>query len=229
MKITTLLCVHFICVQLYGRRCEEAEGVLEHISYLCSFMEDCLKDWWQHVGDQRTKLYYLNHFTTEQLVILQAELAKVGNDQKNGLSRHVYPLLSKVKRNCCLKDLQKAMHLAFTEVTDECDHESTLTVAAEAEEMNGDVVDASHDVEVADVQEFVKKMEESYFSKKLALRAIREVGSKNVDEGNTQVQIIYFEMLLYFSISQIMYWLNETVCYFKQYNYGVRTVLLNWE
>jgi len=179
------LCVHFICVQLFGRR-DEVKDVLEHISCLCSFMEDCLKDWRQHIGDQRTKLYYLNHFTTEQLVILQAELAKVGNDQKNGLSRHVYPLLSKVKKNCCLKHLQKAMHLAFTDATDERDCQSALSVAAEADEMNGDNADASADVESADDQEFVKKMEESNFCKKLAWRALREVGSRNIDEGNRQ-------------------------------------------
>jgi len=180
----SLYCVNFICVQLYGRRGEEVKRVLEHISCLCSFMEDCLKDWWQHVGDQRTKLYYLNYFTTEQLVILQAELAQVGSDQKNGLSAHVYPLLSKVKRNCCLKDLQKAMHQAFTEDTDEHDHDSASAIADEIEETNDDNANAIADVEMADVKEFIKKMEESNFSRKLALRALQDVGSANIDDGN---------------------------------------------
>jgi len=158
---------------------------LDHINCLCSFMEDCLNNWRQHISDQRTKLYYLNHFTTEQLVILQAELSKVGGDQKNGLSRNVYPLLSKVKRNCCLKDLQKAMHLAFTQATDvHMDDESTLTPAAEANEMDDDDVDTGHEVAMADQQEFIQKMEESNFSRKLALRALKEVGSQNTEEGN---------------------------------------------
>jgi len=172
-------------VQLYGKRQEVENGVLDHISCLCSFMEDCLKEWKQHIGDQRTKLYYLNHFTTEQLVILQGELSKVGNDQRNGLSRTVYPLLSKVKRNCCLKDLQKAMHQAFTQASDVCmDDESTLTVAAEADEMGDDDVDTSRDVEMADAQEFIQKMEESNFSRQLALKALQKVGPRNAEEGN---------------------------------------------
>jgi len=177
----------FACHQLYGRQSEEVKGVLEHISCLCSFMEDCLKDWWQHVGDQRTQLHYLNHFTTEQLVILQTELAKVGNDEKNGLSRYVYPLLSKVKSSCCLKDLQKAMHLAFAEDVVEHDCESAPAVADEAEKTNDDNAKSSTDVETADVQEFVKKMEESNFSKKLALRALQEVGSGNIENGNNTI------------------------------------------
>ena len=157
--------------------------MLDHINCLCSFMEDCLNDWKQHIKDQRTELYYLNHFTTEQLVILQGELTKVGNDQKNGLSRTVYPLLSKVKKNCCLKDLQTAMHLAFTQVSDvHMDDELTLTVAAEADKMG---VDPSRDIEMADIQEFIQKMEESNFSRKLALRALQEVGHQNVEEGST--------------------------------------------
>jgi len=175
-------------VQLNGKRCEVERGVLDHISYLCSFMEDCLKDWRQHIGDQRTKQYYLNHFTTEQLVILQGELSKVGNDDRNGLSRNVYPLLSKVKKNCCMKDLQKAMHLAFTPVTDvHMDDESMLAVAAATDEMHDDDTDndddTSHDVEMA--IEFIQKMEESDFSRNLALRALQKVGSGNIEEGNT--------------------------------------------
>ena len=174
-------------MQLNGERCEVEKGVLEHISCLCSFMEDCLKDWRQHIGDQRTKLYYLNHFTTEQLVILQGELSKVGSDQRNGLSRNVYPLLSKVKKNCCLKHLQKAMHLAFTQVTDvEMDDESAMAVAAEADEMDDDDdVDNGQDDELASVHEFIQKMQESQFCRKLALRALQEVGSANKEEGNT--------------------------------------------
>lgn len=188
-------------VQLYGKRHEEVKGVLEHIGCLCSFMEDSLKDWRQHVCHQRTKLYYLNHFTTEQLVILQAELAKVGNDQNDGLSRLVYPLLSKVKKNCCLKDLQKAMRLAFTEDTDERDRESASALVDEAEETNDSDVDASDDVETAGVQEFIRKMKESNFSKKLALRALNEVGSRNIEEGNVQYCNLCRNVLKYRSTS----------------------------
>lgn len=174
-------------MQLSGKRSEVERGVLDHISCLCSFMEDCLRDWRQHIGDQRTKLYFLNHFTTEQLVILQSELSKVGNDQKNGLSRNVYPVLSKVKKNCCLKDLQRAMHLAFTQVTDvRIDDESILTAVDEAHDVDDDGdVDTSPDVEMADVQEFIQKMEESGFSRKLALRAFQAVDSKTIEDGNT--------------------------------------------
>jgi len=163
---------------LHGRREEVENGVLEHISCLCSFMEDCLNDWRQHIGDERTRLYYLNYFTTEQLVILQGELSKVGGDCKDGLSRNVYPLLSRVKKNCCLKHLQKAMHLAFKQVAD-----ISMDAAGTVEIVDEDI-DTSHDVEMASYVEFIQKMEESNFSRKLALRALDVVGSQNVDEGN---------------------------------------------
>ena len=177
-------------MQLSGKRSEVERGVLDHISCLCRFMEDCLRDWRQHIGDQRTKLYYLNHFTTEQLVILQGELSKVGNDQKNGLSGNVYPMLSKVKKNCCLKDLQRAMHLAFAQFTDvHMDDELTLAVADEVRDIDDGDVDTSPDVEMADTQEFIQKMEESGFSRKLALRALQAVGARNVEEGNAYQDI----------------------------------------
>jgi len=154
-------------------------------------MEDCLKDWRQHIGDQRTKLYYLNHFTTAQLVILQSELSKVSSNQTDGLSRNVYPLLSKVKKNCCLKDLQKTMLLAFKQVTDvqdvcmDDDDDHTLATAAEAGDVEHDDVDTGHDAEMCDGQEFLKKMEDSGFCRKLALRALQDVGADDVENGNT--------------------------------------------
>jgi len=153
--------------------------VLEHISCLCSFLERCLSEWQRHIGDQRTKLYYLNHFTTEQLVILQGELSKVGNDETSDLSIYVYPLLSKVKRNCCLKDLQRAMHLAFAQDIDVHMDEDGAEAAAAAAET--DAMSGENDV---NVEEFVRKMEESHFSRKLARRALEEVGPENIDNGN---------------------------------------------
>jgi len=78
------------------------------------------------------------------------------------------------------------MHLAFRQATDVHmdDVELALTVAAaEAHEMSGDD-DTGHDVEMADEQEFIQKMVESKFSRKLALRALKEVGSQNTEEGN---------------------------------------------
>jgi len=79
------------------------------------------------------------------------------------------------------------MHLAFTQVTDvEMDDESAMAVAAEADEMDDDGdVDNGQDDESASVHEFIQKMQESQFCRKLALKALQEVGSANKEEGNT--------------------------------------------
>lgn len=172
--------------QLYGLKSETLNGVVDHISSLCKFMEECLKEWLQHIREQRTGAYYLNHFTTEQLVILQTELSKVNSDErKDSLSRNIYPLLARVKHNCCLKDLEKAMYLAFRkEVPVQARPSSAAKPLPVVSVAAQDVDKLRPSQEECDnsAKAFLEKMKESGYNNKLSSAALKEVGP-NVEEG----------------------------------------------
>jgi len=73
-------------------------SLVEFVSKIASFMEDCLSDWFAYIKEQRKTYLQLNFFTIDQLVILQKELVKLENDED--ISCRVYPLLSAVKTGC---------------------------------------------------------------------------------------------------------------------------------
>ena len=50
------------------------DDVMEQITEVCAFMDDCLQEWNKHIAVKRTEFYFLNHFTTAQLVILRKEV-----------------------------------------------------------------------------------------------------------------------------------------------------------
>ena len=54
----------------------------------------------------------LNHFTTEQLVILRREIVKICRVSKADPTAQVYPLLQHVRANCSPEDLTEAIHKA---------------------------------------------------------------------------------------------------------------------
>ena len=178
--------MHFSKDSKYVLKGVGGEGVFQDISDLCRFMEECLDEWLNHINTMRTESYYLNHFTTEQLVILQNELAKVNSPQKD-VSPRVYPLLSGVKRNCSLRDLEKAMHSAFQDLAEGDKKKLTpkntnKDLAALAENLGVQV----NDLTAEQSEEFstcLEKLKESDFSEKLAKLAIDAVGC-NEEEGN---------------------------------------------
>ena len=51
------------------------DDVMEQIKDVCDFMDDCLQEWNKHISAKRTEFYFLNHFTTAQLVILCKEVS----------------------------------------------------------------------------------------------------------------------------------------------------------
>jgi hypothetical protein len=155
--------------------------VVEHISSLCTFMEDCLKEWMHHIGVQRTEAYYLNHFTTKQLVILQNELAKVNSAEKKDLSKNIYPLLSQVKKNCNYKDLRKAMYEAFDDLAEK----EIKPSASEKMACTDDVEDDDGAAVEQETITFLESMSDSGFPADLAKLAMKEVGAANVEEGKS--------------------------------------------
>jgi hypothetical protein len=151
-------------------------NVVQDINDLCKFLEECLGDWLNHISVMRTESYYLNHFTTQQLVILQNELAKVNlPDGKKAMSNCVFPLLSTIRRTCSFRDLERAMHAAFQELAS---MEKTNTKRSQSPMLT----DRTDEINAKELSEFFETMSESGFSVKLVERALKAVGA-NAEEG----------------------------------------------
>ena len=73
-------------------------SLTKQIMDLCEFLEDCLHQWTEDIHQKRQEFYQLNHFTTEQLVILRSELAKVCSGEQG--KPEMYALLHAVKSGC---------------------------------------------------------------------------------------------------------------------------------
>lgn len=138
-----------------------SDDVNEEAIHLARFLEDCLEDWLKYYGDQRSEYFCLNHYTIEQLVILQRELVKV--NRQNNVPNAVFPLLECVKPHCGRKDLTTAMDSALKRVN-----------SLEAETCRP--ADFLENVKA----EFVATLEKSGYSKKDALQAL-EAGVNPAD------------------------------------------------
>jgi len=173
---------------IYGKCTDMKDGVLDHILGLCNYFDECLSEWLSHIERHRSEFYYLNHYTMAQLVILQKELAKINTEEYLDISSKVYPLLTCVKENCILTDLQMAMRKTFRQLSEKNELltqelpekkkslEKDLTVARQMEIENEAYQKKQKDQEIA-AAEFVRDIIESGFSKPLAVRALATVGA----------------------------------------------------
>lgn len=93
---------------------KEEHDVIFQINDMCQFMEECHKDWLEYLDNQRSKFAELNFFTTDQIVFLRNELAKITNKQATDpVSKYVYPMLHVLKQECSESDIKDAIHAAF--------------------------------------------------------------------------------------------------------------------
>lgn len=151
-------------------------GVLHDINELCKFMEDCLSQWLERIGEMRTQLYYLNHYTTEQLVILQNELAKVNSDRAQ-VSPCVYPLLSAIRSDCSLHDIERAMRSGFRELADtDRDHDLLSNKPDDAELLGTEADFEVMNREAEQRDAVIETLIGAGYSESLARRAIEAVG-----------------------------------------------------
>ncbi|KAL3881512.1 hypothetical protein ACJMK2_027944 [Sinanodonta woodiana] len=160
-------------------KCTSKDDVTTIIPKIARFMESCLDKWLGHINQKRSKYLELNYFTTDQLVILQQELVKVGPNQ--GLDNKIYPLLSAVKENCTYEDLVDAMKKASEdlkvdqmEVDEKCEE-------MEVHEDEEYASDQSKENEV--VQNFIKEMIRAGYSSNLAEAALRHVKPDEIIDG----------------------------------------------
>ncbi|KAK3585576.1 hypothetical protein CHS0354_036763 [Potamilus streckersoni] len=160
-------------------RCTQNDDVTTIIPKIARFMENCLDKWLDHINQKRSKYLELNYFTTDQLVILQQELVKVGPNQ--GLDIKIYPLLSVVKENCTYEDLVDAMKNASKDL-----EVVQIEVKEKHKEMEGqeneeDTSDKTKENET--VQNFIAEMIKSGYSEKLANAALKHVKPDQIIEG----------------------------------------------
>jgi hypothetical protein len=73
-------------------------------------MDQCLDDWQKDVENKRAEFYHMNYFTTEQLVILRQEMAKVLNGDVRDVDKRIYQMLSFVKPNCTQEVQQYSLY-----------------------------------------------------------------------------------------------------------------------
>ncbi|KAK3585584.1 hypothetical protein CHS0354_036771 [Potamilus streckersoni] len=160
---------------LKGRRTKN-DDVTAVIPKIARFMENCLDKWIGHINQKRSEYLELNYFTTDQLVILQQELVKVGSSQS--LDIKIYPLLSAVKENCTYEDLVDAMKKASKDV-----EVVQMEVDEEVKEIKVDEEVASEETKEKEEQNFIKEMMQAGYSKTLAESALLHVKPDEITEG----------------------------------------------
>lgn len=130
--------------------------VNDYMIEIADFFDHCYEEWIEHVKKNRDRFYPLNLFTIGQMIILQEEIAK----HRNGIrvSKHLCSLLSVVKADCSLKDLE----LAIKNLDEQLSLEQNDSVAD----------DSSGCEENRAIQEFLRAAEEAGVSKRRAFECI---------------------------------------------------------
>ncbi|XP_022796391.1 E3 ubiquitin-protein ligase rnf213-alpha-like isoform X1 [Stylophora pistillata] len=90
------------------------ESIAEELEEESSFMETCYMNWKNKVSDARKEYRELNYFTTQQLMILRKEIAKVCHSNDLAMSDiQVLTLLESVRPNLTSEQLKSAIERAF--------------------------------------------------------------------------------------------------------------------
>ncbi|KAK3096790.1 hypothetical protein FSP39_003301 [Pinctada imbricata] len=166
--------------QLKGRR-SDTEDLGTIIPSLAKFMETCLEEWLKYIDEKREQYPLLNFFTIDQMVILQRELVKVGQDSEP--SKLVYHLLCAVKRDCTKSDLITAMRQAKEDVEGK-----TMEVDVDDENVNEgnvemDDEDGLTSDEVSKEAIFMEEMVKAGYSEGLAKKALQCTDADEIDQG----------------------------------------------
>ncbi|XP_072098497.1 E3 ubiquitin-protein ligase rnf213-alpha-like [Mobula birostris] len=83
-------------------------NVTEQLPILCKKIEDYVEVWKRYMDQQRSRYYYLNFYTAEQIVYLGTQLF-----DRNCARLDVLMMLSFIKPNCTAEDLQVAQQKLF--------------------------------------------------------------------------------------------------------------------
>lgn len=153
--------------QLKGRR-NDKDDVITIMPEIAKFMEKSLENWLQYLDEKRYEYEHLNYYTTDQLVILQRELAKfIDRDE---MPPTIISLLSVVKSDCNIKDLTDALQEANKEL-------QTLNC-------NDDAI-CSKDTKGDEIANFLSEMIDAGHKETVARAALKEgIDPTDIDNGN---------------------------------------------
>lgn len=124
---------------------------------LCRKMEKGLTDWTSFVRDQRSRHYYLNCYTAEQIIYLCSKLTQHNVTQ---IDDQVLMMLSFVKANCTALDLRRVRHtlqyelLTKPEEAIDVDHQAVVAPGSDLDQDMSSEWDSCSDFEDSAVQKF---------------------------------------------------------------------------
>ncbi|CAJ1075083.1 E3 ubiquitin-protein ligase rnf213-alpha [Xyrichtys novacula] len=116
-------------------------SIEEQLPEFCRKMEKCLDYWRDFVDKQRSKHYYLNYYTAEQIVYLCSKLCQ---ENVTKVDHQVLMMLSFVKPNCTASDLRKVWHRLRYEILTKPEEQNediefqTFIVVPQTEMMDSD-------------------------------------------------------------------------------------------
>ena len=165
-------------------RSSETSDVLEEVKHVRDFLEACLNEWNHMIDVQRDQFYFLNHFTTEQLVILCQDLAEFC--QKRECPPRIFQLLHAVKPDCTRQQLADATKEAFRDLgAKDTPPELEDDVMRSDDETSDDVSSAQR---LADIGRFLEEVQGAGFSLEHAKKALEAVGDPTLaDDGINQI------------------------------------------
>ena len=168
---------------------QECPMVAKQVQAVSEFLEECYADWLKLIEEQRSQFYYLNHYSTQQLVILCKEIVPLCRTDEAHIDQcridpTVYPMLCAVKPNCTMVDLGNAVKQAFQDLAEREKHaKGDGTTAEDAPNtVNTEVADSTETL-MQDRQNFLRAMLKAEFSEELANRALRVVTATEIDAG----------------------------------------------
>lgn len=154
------------------------------IQAMCEFFDECYSDWLHHITVQREQFCYLNHFTTQQVVLLCKKIASFCFSGEPNVDPLVYPMLCAIRHNCTVDDLGKAVKSAFQDLAERQKHAERGGSVAEDSlpDVAVEVGESEHN-DGKERQEFIDAMLDVDFPEALAKRALHEIQSTDINEG----------------------------------------------
>lgn len=125
---------------------------------LCRKMDKSLKDWTCFVREQRSRHYYLNCYTAEQIVYL---CSKLGQQNAPSVEDQVLMMLSFVKPDCTASDLRQIKHTLQYELlinSEEANAVEIQTVVAPGSDFSQDM-SSERDTRSSHVDSAVQKFD----------------------------------------------------------------------
>ena len=95
-------------------------------------LTDALQTWDKEVERFRVAYYYLNYFTTPQLLILRQQLGSLVRNKQYRLPGDVFALLGAVNPNCCQQDVSQVVSLACSSSLQRYHYQGSASMSSES-------------------------------------------------------------------------------------------------